>query len=129
MVLRIWYIGVSASFSLSKRTFKADMDFVVLSCAVKVRIRFSLDFAMLLKSLMDFITDLFMTLFGMGSIKVDCSAGAVGRSQAAAPSGPMGAAGLGAAATEAALYVVRHPHGRAVQVDPMLTPSTPTIHP
>jgi hypothetical protein len=35
-LLRIWYVGVSASFSLKAMTFKADMDFVVLSCAVKV---------------------------------------------------------------------------------------------
>ena len=38
---------------------------------IKVRITFSLDFAVLLKGLMDFIGDLFMSLFGMGTIKVE----------------------------------------------------------
>jgi glycyl-tRNA synthetase alpha subunit len=61
----------------------------------KVRIRFSLDFSVLLKSLMDFVGDLFISLFGMGSITVDCSADAVKASQGDAASGPMGAAALG----------------------------------
>jgi hypothetical protein len=36
VVLRVWYLGVSSSFRLGAMTFKADMDFVILRCAVKV---------------------------------------------------------------------------------------------
>ena len=108
ILLRIWYLGVSASFSLSAMTFQADMDFIILSCSVKIRIKFSLDFAVLLKSFMEFIADLFMSLFGMGSITIDCSAEAVKNSESEVTTNTPA---LGAAATEAALHGAAHPHG------------------
>ena len=108
-LLRIWYLGVSASFSLSAMTFKADVDFVILQCSVKVRITFSLDFAVLLKSFMEFVADLFMSLFGMGSTAAaQCGTGAVKASEGEVVTNTPA---LGAAAAEVTLHDAAHPHG------------------
>jgi len=112
VLLRIWYMGVSSSFSLSAMSFKIDMDLAILSCSVKVRLMFSLDFAKLMASLFKFIGDLFMSLFGMGSITIDCTEGSTERSKAAVDAMERGnTPELGAAETEHTLHDVIQPHG------------------